>query len=181
MIPVLVSKGHHHLSAISHLNEHNRWLRVKIHFISRDVVSSKAKETRCIPPTLSIGGCGERAVQVIYSFVQSVSMGYIPTLDGCLVSFSSLIFTVNKQNDYSRENQVAWPLGSICKSFVFSRNLSEGSRKGERNNDKDGGRDMGRESRGKREGEGRNEHSGYILKYVLTGLSVLLEFKAYQR
>lgn len=44
-----------------------------------------------------------------------------------------------------------------------------------------GGRDMGRERWGKGEGEGRNEHSGYILHYVLTGLIVLLEFKAYQR
>lgn len=43
------------------------------------------------------------------------------------------------------------------------------------------GREMGRESRRKGEGGGRNEHSEYTLKHVLTGLSVLLEFKAYQR
>lgn len=45
------------------------------------------------------------------------------------------------------------PLGSICKSFVFPRNLSEGSREGERNNDNDGGGGIWGERVGERERE----------------------------
>lgn len=40
---------------------------------------------------------------------------------------------------------------------------------------------MGEGRWGKGEGRGRNEHSEYVLKNVLIGLSVLLEFKASQR